>query len=164
MKGKRTDLGAINCGIARALSVIGDWWSLLIIRDAFRGNQRFGEFQKSLGLAKNILSARLKKLVEEGILRAEPEKEGSPYKAYVLTVKGEGLGTVLVSLWQWGEENCFPNNDLDRKMVDRVSGEALARLTLKTEQGRTLGVRDFTTIPKAAVITTTAPTSHTKTR
>src|SRR5580698_5790637 len=56
MKGKKTDLRALDCGIARSLAVIGDWWSLLILRDAFRGLQRFGEFQRSLGLAKNILS------------------------------------------------------------------------------------------------------------
>lgn len=148
MRGKKTDLRAHDCGIARALSVIGDWWSLLIIRDAFRGLQRFGEFQKSLGLAKNILSARLKKLVEHDILRLVPGNDGSPYNAYVLTEKGEQLSTVLVSLWQWGEENCFPYDELDRVMVDRKSGEPLAKIRLRTKGGRLLGPRDYTTVPK----------------
>jgi DNA-binding HxlR family transcriptional regulator len=148
MKGKKTDLRAINCGIARTLAVIGDWWSLLIIRDAFRGKQRFGEFQKSLGLAKNILSARLKKLIKEGILKTTPEPDGSAYTAYVLTEKGEQLGVVLVSLWQWGEENCFSQGELDRVMIDRHSGQPLARLTLQTRGGRTIGPRDFTTVAK----------------
>src|SRR3546814_2339992 len=71
MKGKRTDLGNADCGIARSLQIIGDWWSLLIVREAFQGKTRFGEFQKSIGLAKNILSSRLKKLVAEGIFRIE---------------------------------------------------------------------------------------------
>jgi DNA-binding HxlR family transcriptional regulator len=146
MKGKKTDLRELDCGIGRALGVIGDWWSLLIIRDAFRGKQRFGEFQKSLGLAKNILSARLKKLVEEGILRTTPESEGSAYNSYVLTEKGGKLGVVLVSLWQWGEDNCFESGELDRVMVDKNSNEPLAKLALHTEMGRVIGPRDYTTI------------------
>src|SRR3546814_5444820 len=71
MKGKRTNLGNADCGIARSLEVVGDWWSLLIAREAFKGRERFGEFQKAIGLAKNILSARLKKLVEHDIFRIE---------------------------------------------------------------------------------------------
>ncbi|TCL64600.1 helix-turn-helix domain-containing protein [Rhizobium sp. BK251] len=155
MKGKKTDLGALDCGIARALSVIGDWWSLLIIRDAFRGEKRFGEFQKNLGLARNILSARLKKLVDAGILRTEPESEGSAYNAYVLTEKGERLGVVLLSLWQWGEENCFSEGELDRVMVERHSKEPLARLSLSTQSGRAIGMRDFTTVSKAEALPAT---------
>jgi DNA-binding HxlR family transcriptional regulator len=143
MKGKRTDLGTANCAIARSLQIIGDWWSLLIIRDAFRGKQRFGEFQKSLGLAKNILSARLKKLVEQGILRAVPGIEGSAYKAYVLTEKGEKLCVVLIALWQWGEETCFQQGELQRMLVDKQTGKPLAKLELKAQDGRVLGPRDF---------------------
>jgi DNA-binding HxlR family transcriptional regulator len=149
MKGRKTDLATMDCGIARALAVIGDWWSLLILRDAFRGHRRFGEFQKSLGLAKNILSSRLKKLVEEGVLDAVPE-DGSPSrKLYVPTKKGETLGIVLVSLWQWGEEHCFADGELTRMMVDRAQSKPLARLSLQTEDGRTIGPRDFTTVPKS---------------
>src|SRR6187399_611676 len=102
MKGKRTDLSSASCAIARTLQIIGDWWSLLIVRDAFKGQQRFGEFHKSLGLAKNILSSRLKKLVEAGIFRIEPDPESSLSHRYVLTPKGEQLCVVLVALWQWG--------------------------------------------------------------
>ncbi len=152
MKGKKTDLRALDCGIARSLAVIGDWWSLLILRDAFRGLQRFGEFQRSLGLAKNILSARLKKLVEEGILQAIPEREGSAYNSYVLTEKGGTLGVVLVALWQWGEGNCFEPGELDRVMVDRNSNEPLAKLALHTEKGRVIGPRDYKTIARNEAI------------
>src|SRR5512142_2587885 len=96
-----------QCGIARALQVIGDWWSLLIVREAFHGRARFGEFQKSLGLAKNILSARLKKLVDAQIFSIEPDANSSLTHRYVLTPRGEALYPILVALWQWGEENCF---------------------------------------------------------
>lgn len=145
MKGKKTDLGDVHCGIARSLSIIGDWWSLLIVRDALRGMGRFGEFQKSLGLAKNILSARLKKLVEHGILRTEPDSDGSPYKRYVLTSKGEELGVVMVSLWQWGAAHCFAPGELARTLVARDSGEPLAPLTLRTQTGRELAPSNYGT-------------------
>ena len=74
--------------MARALDAIGDWWSLLIIRDAFQGVRRFGEFERNLGVAKNILTARLRKLVAVGILEVAPASDGSKYQEYVLTKKG----------------------------------------------------------------------------
>lgn len=149
MKGRRTDLGDANCGISRALQIIGDWWTLLIIRDAFHGHQRFGEFQKSLGLAKNILSARLKKLVEAGIFTIEPDSGSTLSHRYLLTSKGEKLCVVLIALWQWGEENCFEPGELTYAMVDRLNGRPLAPLRMEAEDGRVLGPRDFRIAAKA---------------
>ena len=100
---KRTSLAGDPCPIARSLDAIGDWWSLLIIRDAFLGARRFGEFQRKLGLAKNILSARLHALVDRGILATAPASDGSNYREYVLTPKGRGLFPILVALRQWSE-------------------------------------------------------------
>src|ERR1700679_3883557 len=77
---KRTSLEADECPIARSLDEIGDWWSLLIIRDAFLGKRRFGEFQKSLGVAKNILTTRLHALGDDGILTTGPASDGSAYQ------------------------------------------------------------------------------------
>src|SRR6266851_8614233 len=74
---KRTSLEKAECPIARSLDALGDWWSLLIIREAFLGKRRFGEFQKSIGLAKNILTVRLRALVERGILTTAPASDGS---------------------------------------------------------------------------------------
>ncbi|VTM54202.1 HxlR family transcriptional regulator [Klebsiella pneumoniae] len=85
---KRTRLENSCCPIARSLDVIGDWWSLLIVRDALRGVRRFSEFQKNLGIAKNMLAGRLKMLVDEGILRLQPASDGSAWQEYVLTDKG----------------------------------------------------------------------------
>jgi DNA-binding HxlR family transcriptional regulator len=136
-----------SCSIARALGVIGDWWSLLIVRDALNGLRRFSEFQTHLGLAKNILSARLKKLVDLGILEIVPDPDGSRHNAYVPTKRGEGLGVVLVSLWQWGEDNCFADRELRSAIVDRRHGEPLARLKLTTTSGREVGPGDYTTAP-----------------
>ena len=124
---KRTSLEGNSCPIARALDVIGDWWSLLIIRDAFLGARRFGEFQKRLGLAKNILTVRLRTLVDHGILTTEPAADGSPYRDYVLTPKGRGLFPVLVALRQWSEEFDERPEEIATMLIDRRSGRPVIR-------------------------------------
>ncbi len=133
---KRVSHNTSMCGVARPLDAIGDWWSLLIVRDAFDGLRRFGEFQKSLGLAKNILSARLRNLVTHGILETVPASDGSPYQEYVLTEKGRGLFPVLVALRQWGEEFFFEPGEPHVELVDRKAGLPIRRLQLHAEDGR----------------------------
>ncbi len=139
MKGKKTDLAGSTCAIARSLNIIGDWWSLLIIRDALAGLRRFGEFQKKLGLAKNILSARLRKLTEAGILESVPASDGSAYSEYQLTEKGEQLYLVLAALWQWGEKYSFEPGERQLEMIDRETQQPLAPLELRTVNGRLIG-------------------------
>ncbi len=143
---KRKSLGASRCPIARTLDIIGDWWSLLIVRDCFMGKRRFGEFEKSLGLAKNILSARLQKLTEHGILELAPASDGSAYQEYRLTGKGNSLYVVLVALRQWGEDNLFENNELHLRLVDRKSGKPVKRLELRSQDGRLLKAGDLVSV------------------
>jgi DNA-binding HxlR family transcriptional regulator len=143
VKGKRTNVANADCAIARAVHVIGDWWSILIIRDAFMGSQRFGEFQKSLGLAKNILSSRLKMLVQEEIFKSEPDPSQPSFNRYVLTDKGEQLYVVLIALWQWGETFCRKPFELSREMVDARDGHKFARMQPVGRDGRLIGPRDF---------------------
>lgn len=88
---KRKNLEQDSCPIARSLSTIGEWWSLLILRDVFLGKRRFSELEKSLGLAKNVLSSRLQKLVSEGVLEIVPASDGSAYQEYSLTEKERNL-------------------------------------------------------------------------
>lgn len=130
------------CGVARPLDAIGDWWSLLIVRDAFDGLRRFGEFQKSLGLAKNILSARLRNLVAHGIMETVPASDGSPYQDYVLTEKGRGLFPLLVALRQWGEEFFFAPKEPHVSLVDKRTSLPVRRLELRAQDGRMLGAED----------------------
>ncbi|MBW6423252.1 helix-turn-helix transcriptional regulator [Rhizobium sp. XQZ8] len=130
------------CGVARPLDAIGDWWSLLIIRDAFDGLSRFGEFQKSLGLAKNILSARLRNLVSHGIMETIPASDGGPYQEYVLTAKGRSLFPVLVALRQWGEEFFFEPDEPHVMLVDKLNGIPVKRLQLHAEDGRVVDSTD----------------------
>ncbi|QEN85423.1 helix-turn-helix transcriptional regulator [Labrys sp. KNU-23] len=130
------------CGVARPLDAIGDWWSLLIVRDAFDGLRRFGEFQKNLGLAKNILSARLRNLVSHGIMDLVPASDGSPHHEYILTEKGRGLFLVLVALRQWGEDFFFEPDEAHVLLVDKKTALPVRRLELRAQDGRVLGAQD----------------------
>jgi DNA-binding HxlR family transcriptional regulator len=137
---KRKCLEHDHCAVARSLDAIGDWWSLLIVRDAFRGLTRFGEFQRSLGVARNILTARLRKLVSAGILEMVPASDGSAYREYALTEKARGLYLVIVALKQWGE-SCGRDGG-DYILVDRQSGEPVPPLELRAKDGRVLRPED----------------------
>src|SRR6202171_6594587 len=128
---KRTSFEGDQCPVARSLDVIGDWWSLLIIRDASLGRRRFGELQKSLGLAKNILTVRLRALVDQGILKTAPASDGSAYQEYVLTPKGLGVFPVLVALRQWSEEFCGDPDGFPTLLVDRNKGQPVRKLELR---------------------------------
>jgi DNA-binding HxlR family transcriptional regulator len=132
------------CPVARALDEIGDWWTLLIVREAFQGARRFGDFQKSLGLAKNILSCRLSKMVSDGILELRPAPAGGAHKEYHLTKKGMRLRIVLVALRQWGEENLYAPGEPMLVMVDTQNEEPIRRLQLTAKDGRALDAFDVT--------------------
>lgn len=131
-----------QCPVARALEVIGDRWALMILRDAFDGLRRFSEFQKNLGLAKNILASRLKLLVESGLLMTQPASDGSAYKEYVLTEKGRSVFPVVVGLRQWGERFLFEAGEVRSELVDAVKGQAIENLQVRALDGRVLKAED----------------------
>src|ERR1700760_2761385 len=135
---KRTSMGRVECPVGRALDEIGDWWSLLIIRDAFDGMRRFGEFQKSLGISKGILTARLKHLVAIDVLEMAPVGDEDGYMEYVLTDKGRDLFLVIVSLRQWGEGHCFDKSERHSVLVEKTSGQRVPRLALRGGDGKEL--------------------------
>jgi DNA-binding HxlR family transcriptional regulator len=137
MVGRRS-LKADFCPSARSLDVIGDWWSLLIVRDAFDGLTRFGEFQKSLGIAKNILSDRLRTLVSRGILELVPAGDGAMRQEYRLTEMGRDLFPVMVALRQWGERHLFEADEPRSSLVERDTGLSV-RLDIRTRDGRAIG-------------------------
>ncbi|AGL85768.1 MULTISPECIES: winged helix-turn-helix transcriptional regulator [Pseudomonas] len=139
---KRTSLQDAECPVARSLDAIGDWWSLLIVRDAFDGIRRFGEFQRNLGMAKNILATRLRTLVEHGVFEVVPASDGSAYQEYVLTEKGRGLFPLIIGLRQWGEAFFYQEGEAHSRMVDRQTGQPLRALELRSADGRLLGPED----------------------
>src|SRR3954464_13614779 len=101
---KRTSFEHDDCPIARSLDAIGDWWSMLILPEALFGVSRFGEFQKRLGLAKNILTVRLRARGDQGIPKSAPASDGSAYQEFLMAPKGRGVFPILVALRQWSEE------------------------------------------------------------
>lgn len=135
---KRMSLADAECPVARALDVIGDWWSLLIIRDAFDGARRFSEFQQGLGIAKGMLAARLRDLTERGIFETAPASDGTAYREYVLTNKGRGLFLVIVALRQWGEGHLYEAHEARSVLVDVETSTPVARLALESADGRSL--------------------------
>ncbi|WP_030060492.1 winged helix-turn-helix transcriptional regulator [Streptomyces novaecaesareae] len=143
---KRTTHEESSCPVARPLDVVGDGWTLLIVRDAFDGLRRFGQFQKSLGLAKNILSARLANLVANGVFELAPAADGSPYQEYVLTEKGRALFPVITALRQWGDRWFFTEGEPRARLVDRESGEPIAPMRVRAADGRVLGPEDATVL------------------
>ncbi|AGB69659.1 MULTISPECIES: winged helix-turn-helix transcriptional regulator [Rhizobium] len=134
----RKSLKGDYCPSARSLDVIGDWWSLLIVRDAFDGLTRFGEFQKSLGIAKNILTERLRTLVASGILELVPTSEGGARMEYRLTAMGKDLFPVMVALRQFGERHLFAPAEEHSLLVDRATGQPV-QLDIRAQDGRAIG-------------------------
>lgn len=131
-----------SCPVARPLDAIGDWWALLIIRDAFDGLSRFGEFQKNLGLSKNILAGRLRNLVAHGIFDTVPAAEGSAYQRYSLTEKGRALFPLVVALRQWGEDYCFGLGEKHVVLIDKRDRMPIGRLKVHAHDGRVIEVEE----------------------
>jgi DNA-binding HxlR family transcriptional regulator len=140
---KRKSLSEDKCPVARGLDIIGDWWTLLIVRDALAGVSRFNDFGRSLGVAKNSLSTRLKALVEHGILDIRPASDGSTYQEYVLTSKGSALAPVLISLAQWGTEHACKPGDTMSLFVDKKRKRQLKTIEMKASDGRVLQSSDI---------------------
>jgi DNA-binding HxlR family transcriptional regulator len=131
-----------ECPVGRSVDVIGDRWSLLIVREAFDGSRRFGEFQRRLGAAKNILSARLRDLVDAGVFDVVPASDGSAYREYQLTAKGRDLFPVVVALRQWGEAHFFQPGEPHSELLDRRDGRPLHALEIRASDGRRLDPDD----------------------
>jgi DNA-binding HxlR family transcriptional regulator len=130
---------AETCPIARSLEIVGERWTLLIVRDAFYGVRRFDDFQENLGIARNVLTARLKKLVEAGIFRKTAYRERPLRHEYRLTEKGAALFTVIVGLKQWGDRyGVAARSGKPMDLVDRANGRALEPVLIDADTGQRL--------------------------
>jgi DNA-binding HxlR family transcriptional regulator len=140
----RKTFDGMNCSVARSLDQIGEWWSLLIVRECTLGTRRFDDFQNRLGIARNVLTARLNSLVEHGVLE-KVLAEGSEKRCqYRLTAKGEALYPVLVALTQWGDQWC--GHAAPIRFVEHSTGQPVEPVTLRVG-ARTLGLRDVRMVP-----------------
>lgn len=141
---RRKSFGEMPCPVARGLERVGEWWSILILRDALRGLTRFDEFQRNLGIAPNMLSRRLDGLVEAGLLERRRYCERPPRDEYLLTAIGRDFRPVLQTLLAWGNRHFPPDNatvriidretglEADPVLVDRVSGRPLSDPVFRT--------------------------------
>lgn len=139
----------MNCSLAQTLEVIGDRWTLLILRDAFFGTRRFDQFQHSLGIARNILTARLGKLVDEGILEKRP-LEGGRYE-YVLTDKGLELQPVLLAMTHWGDKHKAHPAGARLIFIEKATGEPIDTMSVRSRDGRKLSAREVASIAGPAL-------------
>jgi len=133
----------LNYSIAHILDIIGEGWSILIIREAFFGTRRFEEFQNQLGIARNILTDRLKKLCENEILNRVPIKQGAKRHEYLLTKKGKDLMPLLIALTQWGDKWIYGKNQEPVIFRDKISGHPIEKIRVHAEDGVSLRPRDI---------------------
>ena len=138
---KRTSFKQMNCSIARTLEVVGEWWSLLIIRDAFTGIRRFEDFQENLGIARNVLASRLSKLVKQRILEKRTYQERPRRFEYRLTEKGVDLYPVIVTLMGWGDRWATSKGGPPIVIVDRESSQAVEPVLVDGKTGLKLDPR-----------------------
>lgn len=138
---KLKDFDHMNCSLAQTLSSIGEHWAMLIIRDVFMGLSRFDEIQKDLGIARNILSERLKRLVAEEILEKKPGE--SRFQEYSLTEKGLALQPVMLAMVHWGDK--YKPNPSGKRLifVDRRDNKAIQTMAVRSHDGRKLNPRDI---------------------
>lgn len=146
---KRSTFCDMPCPVAQTLERIGEWWTLLIVREAFLGQRRFGDFQLRLGIAKNVLSARLRKLVVEGILERRVSSQDAREVEYRLTDKGRDLMPVLLALAQWGERWIYKGRG-PLRYRNRHTGAELAPLAPRDRDGVELSPRDLEIVRKDA--------------
>ena len=141
-----------DCAIPAALEAVGERWSFLILRGAFNGLRHFEEFQSTLGIARNILSNRLARLVEHEILKREPDPSDRRRVAYLLTEKGRALLPVLIALRQWGERwvSGTPGNPV---LVDRETRLPVAPICVRTCDGRPLDLSELDWVDQSEVRT-----------
>lgn len=146
----RTSLKEFNCSLARTADIIGDKWTLLILRDAFFGASTFSQFQKNLGVARNILADRLEKLVGHEVLEKVPTRPGVERYTYHLSERGQALVPILIAMTQWGDQWVFGEGAEPLLFVDRAQGRPIRPIQVRSQDDRQLTATDITANPGPA--------------
>lgn len=148
---QRKSFGSMTCPIARSLERVGEWWSILILRDAFRGLTRFDQFHKSLDIAPNMLTRRLNALVESGLLERRRYSEHPPRYEYVLTERGRDFRPVLWALLAWGNRHFAPEGP-SMIVVDTETGEPADPVLVDRRTGKIMTEPAFRSVPARAAL------------
>ena len=143
---QRTSFEDVNCSVAQCLEVVGEWWSLMIVRDAFLGVRRFDDFQARLGISRNILNQRLTHLVDNGVLERVPYQERPPRSEYRLTDKGRDLWHVVTAMRQWGDRWAAPEGPRILMRHDGC-GQVVDAVAVCSHCGEPLDARAVTAVP-----------------
>ncbi|HEY5025590.1 MAG TPA: helix-turn-helix domain-containing protein [Acidimicrobiales bacterium] len=138
---ERKSFADMDCSVAQCLEVVGEWWSMLIVRDVFLGVSRFDDFQRRLGISRNILQQRLARLVDAGVLTRVPYSEHPPRHDYRLTDKGRDLWPVLTALRQWGDRYAAPFGP-PLEVSHKACGSAAEAVLVCGSCGEPIGPRD----------------------
>ena len=138
---ERKSFEDMSCSVAQCLEVVGDWWTMLVVRDVFLGVRRFDELQARLGIARNVLTQRLSKLVDAGVLEKRPYQDKPLRHEYVLTDKGRDLWPVLTAMRQWGDRYAAPDGP-PVKIVHKSCGHAAELALTCAHCGERVGPRD----------------------
>jgi DNA-binding HxlR family transcriptional regulator len=136
-----------NCSVARSLELVGEWWSMLIMREAYYGTRRFDDFQRNLGIATNILTARLRLLVRAGLLQKCVDPVDRRRFDYRLTAKGRDLFPATIALLQWGDRWMQTPETIPLRVVSKADGTPIAPVVIRSASGKELTVRDITWKP-----------------
>jgi DNA-binding HxlR family transcriptional regulator len=133
---RRTRFDDWDCSVARTTDILGDWWTPMVLRSAFLGARRFEEFADALGIPRNVLTERLNRLVDEGIMERQPYQERPVRYSYRLTEKGVALWPVIVTMLEWGNQwLSWPADVPPVHLVDRESGEVLEPMLVDRRTG-----------------------------
>ena len=151
-KQRRSRIANKECSVARAMDALGDRWSILLLREAYYGTKRFDEFQYYVGLASNILSARLKKLVDAGIMTRVPLPEHAGRCEYVLTEKGRDFFPTYLALKKWGDDWLAEPAGPQVVFNDRSSGRQIRYPELQTAEGKPLSLEDIEVVAGSGAV------------
>ncbi|MDD7910558.1 MULTISPECIES: winged helix-turn-helix transcriptional regulator [Pseudovibrio] len=151
MAGTRTSFAGMDCAIAQAIELIGDAWTLLILRALFQGLKRFDDFQGNLGISTSVLTDRLHRLVEADIIRKEKDREDARSSVYLLTDKGMDFYPVLIALNQWGERWEGKPTGLRLDLIERETGKPVREVQVLSQDYKVLTARDVEARPGPGV-------------
>jgi DNA-binding HxlR family transcriptional regulator len=138
---ERKSFADMHCSVAQTLEVVGEWWTMLIVRDAFMGVTRFDQFQERLGISRNILNERLNRLVDEGVFDKVAYSDHPPRYDYRLTAKGRDLWPIMTAMRQWGDKYAAPDG-LPLKLVHKKCGKVSQVVITCSACGEPLSARD----------------------
>ena len=136
-----------SCSLAKSMEVLGEWWTLPILQEALLGTKKFNEFYNHLGIAKNILTVRLNKLIDEGLMEKKVVNANSKRSYYLLTQKGLSTATIIIALIQWSDKWILTPDKIPMVLKDKSTNKKISNLKLENESGEEINIWDIITTP-----------------